>query len=36
VAQFLAASRLTIDTSSLESLDLSPDAASFWLELLRP
>lgn len=36
VAQFLAASRLTIDTSSLESLDLSPDAASYWLELLRP
>lgn len=36
VAQFLAASRLTIDTSALQSLDLSPDAASFWLELLRP
>ncbi len=36
VAQFLAASRLTIDTSSLQTLDLSPEAASFWLEHLRP
>ncbi len=36
VAQFLSASRLTIDTSSLQSLDLSPEAVSFWLEHLRP
>jgi curli biogenesis system outer membrane secretion channel CsgG len=34
LAEFLSNARINLDTSAIQRLDLSPDAAEFWLDLL--